>query len=206
MFNPVVDVVPVGLDSGVLRGLATEAVRRLETLDGVQDVSPDYKRGRDEIQVTIDREKASRVGLTAQDLSNTFGFTLGGMRLNRLNAGDREVETWLSLRIEDRRNLEDLKQVQFAVQVSASRKFTGHRRSRTSGACRVEECRWDQRSAVTGELKHIFAGIGPRRWEPCHKGSIQSLARAYSTANRAGCVFWVRSSSRAACFTSPRPI
>jgi HAE1 family hydrophobic/amphiphilic exporter-1 len=100
-----------GQDSGVLRGLATEAVRRLETLEGVKDVSPDYKRGRDEIQVTIDREKASRVGFTAQDLSNIFGFTLGGMRLNRLNVGGREVETWLSLRMQDRQNVEDLKNI-----------------------------------------------------------------------------------------------
>jgi HAE1 family hydrophobic/amphiphilic exporter-1 len=100
-----------GQDSTVLRGLAEEAVRRLETLEGVKDVSPSYRRGRNEIQVAINREKAARVGLTAQDLSGVFRFTLGGLRLNRFNAGDREVETWLSLRLEDRQNLEDLKNI-----------------------------------------------------------------------------------------------
>ena len=103
-----------GQDSGVLRELSDEAVRRLETVEGVKDIDPSYKRGRKEIQVTIDRDKAARLEVTAQDLSDVFGFSLGGMRLNRFNAGDREVETWLSLRIEDRRNLEDLKQVQFS--------------------------------------------------------------------------------------------
>ena len=103
-----------GQDSGVLRELSDEAVRRLETVEGVKDIDASYKRGRKEIQVTIDRDKAARLEVTAQDLSDVFGFSLGGMRLNRFNAGDREVETWLSLRIEDRRNLEDLKQVQFS--------------------------------------------------------------------------------------------
>ena len=102
-----------GQDSGVLRELSDEAVRLLETVEGVKDIDPSYKRGRKEIQVTIDRDKAARLEVTAQDLSDVFGFSLGGMRLNRFNAGDREVETWLSLRIEDRRNLEHLKKIQF---------------------------------------------------------------------------------------------
>ncbi|MCP4592118.1 MAG: efflux RND transporter permease subunit, partial [bacterium] len=34
-------------------------------------------------------------------------------RLPRFNAGEREVETWLALRLEDRQNLADLKQLRF---------------------------------------------------------------------------------------------
>jgi hydrophobic/amphiphilic exporter-1 (mainly G- bacteria), HAE1 family len=104
-----------GQDAGVLRNLAAEMERRLDTVDGVRDISSSFKRGRNEIQVTIDRDKAARLGLTAQDVSNIFSFTLGGMRLNRFNAGDREVETWIALRREDRRNLDDLKKLQFGT-------------------------------------------------------------------------------------------
>ena len=104
-----------GQDSGVLRDLSEEAARRLETLEGIQDVSSSLEGARREIQVSIDREKAARLGLTAQDLSDVFAFSLGGMRLHRFNAGDREVETWLALRLEDRRNLEDLKQLRFGT-------------------------------------------------------------------------------------------
>jgi len=104
-----------GQDSGILRELSEEAARRLETVEGTMDVTPSFKRGRNEIQVKIDRDKASRLGLDAQDVSDVFSFSLGGMRLNRFNAGDREVETWLSLRIEDRQNLDDLKKLQFGT-------------------------------------------------------------------------------------------
>jgi hydrophobic/amphiphilic exporter-1 (mainly G- bacteria), HAE1 family len=101
-----------GQDSGVLQGLAEEAERRLSTLEGVEDLNTGIGNARQEIQVTIDRAKAARLGLTAQDLSDIFSFTLGGMRLRRFNSGDHEVETWLELRRIDRENLDDLQQIQ----------------------------------------------------------------------------------------------
>ncbi|MFQ5878446.1 MAG: efflux RND transporter permease subunit, partial [Acidobacteriota bacterium] len=101
-----------GHDSAVLKGLAEEAERRLATVDGVEDISSSVKKGRNEIHVAIDRDKAARQGLTAEDVSRIFQFTLGGMRLRRFNAGDREVETWLALRLEDREDLDDLRRLQ----------------------------------------------------------------------------------------------
>jgi HAE1 family hydrophobic/amphiphilic exporter-1 len=101
-----------GHDSAVLKKLADEAARRLGTVPGIEDVSSSLNKGRNEVQVVIDRDKALRHGLTADDVSQIFQFTLGGMRLRRWNAGDREVETWLQLRQEDRENLADLKTIQ----------------------------------------------------------------------------------------------
>jgi HAE1 family hydrophobic/amphiphilic exporter-1 len=98
-----------GQDTGVLESFASEALRRIETLDGVQDLRTSFRDAQREIQVRIDRDKAERLGLSAQDLADIFSFTLGSMRLPRFNAGEREVETWLALRLEDRENLEDLK-------------------------------------------------------------------------------------------------
>lgn len=102
-----------GQDTGVLQNFAEEAERRLETIGGVEDVNSSLSSARQEIQVSIDRDKARKTGLDAQDVSDIFGFTLGGMRLRRFNAGEREVETWLALQPEDRTNLEDLKNLVF---------------------------------------------------------------------------------------------
>jgi HAE1 family hydrophobic/amphiphilic exporter-1 len=100
-----------GQDSGVLQQLAEEAERRLETVEGVADIDTGRQNSRQEIQVRINRAKATQLGLSAQDLSDIFAFTLGGIRLQRFNAGNHEVETWLSLRREDRENLADMKQM-----------------------------------------------------------------------------------------------
>lgn len=102
-----------GQDSGVLGDLAAEAQRRLETIDGVQDVSSSLGKSRKEIQVKIDRQKAARLDLSAQEVADTFSFVLGSFRMPRFSDGDKEVETWMALRLEDRQDQEDLKEIQF---------------------------------------------------------------------------------------------
>ena len=100
-----------GQDSQVLERLGNEAARRLRTVDNVHDVRTADQGGQKEIRVTVDREKALRAGLTPGDVAGVFSFTLGGMRLARFDAGDREVETWLALRLADRQDVEDLKSI-----------------------------------------------------------------------------------------------
>jgi len=104
-----------GQDSESLAGLAREAERLLSTMDGIEDITSSINRSRQEIQVSIDRGKAARLGLTARDLADLFGFTLGGTRLPRFTADGREAETWLALRLEDRENLADLSQLPLAT-------------------------------------------------------------------------------------------
>ena len=104
-----------GQDTKSLAGLAREAERLLGTVDGVQDVTSSLNRSRQEIQVSIDRDKAARLGLTAGDLADLFGFTLGGARLPRFTADGREADTWIALRLEDRQNLADLSQLPLAT-------------------------------------------------------------------------------------------
>ncbi len=101
-----------GQDSGVLEGFANEAARRIETLVGVQDVRTSFRDSQREVRVKVDRDKAQRAGLDAQDVADIFSFTLGAMRLPRFNAGEREVDTWLALRLEDRENIDDIKKLE----------------------------------------------------------------------------------------------
>ncbi|MDH3745893.1 MAG: efflux RND transporter permease subunit, partial [Acidobacteriota bacterium] len=100
-----------GQDTGLLEGFATEAVRRIETLDGAQDIRTSFRDSQREVMVKIDRDKAERVGLDAQDMADIFSFTLGAMQLPRFNAGEREVDTWMALRLEDRENIADLERL-----------------------------------------------------------------------------------------------
>jgi HAE1 family hydrophobic/amphiphilic exporter-1 len=103
-----------GTDTTTLYRIADEAARRLETMEGVEDVSRPRSTGRREIQVSLDRDRAAELGRTAADITQVLGFTLGGVRLDRFNAGDREIITWLALRMEDRQRLEDLRQIPVA--------------------------------------------------------------------------------------------
>ncbi|MEE4272647.1 MAG: efflux RND transporter permease subunit [Thermoanaerobaculales bacterium] len=100
-----------GQDTTTLYRIADEAARRLETMDGVEDVSRPRATGRREVQVSIDRARIAELDRTAADITQMLAFTLGGVRLDRFNAGDREIVTWLALRLEDRSRLDDLQQI-----------------------------------------------------------------------------------------------
>ncbi|HSN57614.1 MAG TPA: efflux RND transporter permease subunit, partial [Candidatus Sulfomarinibacteraceae bacterium] len=103
-----------GQDTSTLYRLADEAARRLETMDGVEVVSRPRSSGRREVQVSLDRERLAELGRSAADVTEMLAFALGGVRLDRFNAGDREIITWLALRLEDRSRLDDLRQIPVA--------------------------------------------------------------------------------------------
>jgi len=103
-----------GQDTTALYRIADEAARRLETMEGVEDVSRPRATGRREVQVSLDRDRIAELDRTAADVTEILAFTLGGVRLDRFNAGDREIITWLALRMEDRSRLEDLQQIPIA--------------------------------------------------------------------------------------------
>jgi HAE1 family hydrophobic/amphiphilic exporter-1 len=105
-----------GRDGETLRELSERAAAVLEGIEGMRDVSTSLEHGRDEIQVEVDRERALRRGITPQDAAEAFAFTLGGQPLPRFRDGEREVDTTLALRIEDRASLEDLRGIAFPVE------------------------------------------------------------------------------------------
>jgi HAE1 family hydrophobic/amphiphilic exporter-1 len=100
-----------GNDVEGLNRWSETVAQRLEAIENVEDVMTSARRGRREIQARLDSERARRLGLAPGDMADMFGFTLGGMRLARFNAGEREVEINLALALEDRENLEDLRQL-----------------------------------------------------------------------------------------------
>jgi HAE1 family hydrophobic/amphiphilic exporter-1 len=98
-----------GDDIRVLERLSGDADARLSAIPNVQDVKSSAEEGREEVQVTLDRERAARYNLAPRDLAQTFGFMLSGTRLRKYRAGDKEVNVVLSLREQDVQRADDLK-------------------------------------------------------------------------------------------------
>ena len=80
----------------------------LDRTEGLFDAKPTTPKGKQELRVEVDREKANRYGLSPQTISQIFGFTLGGTYLPRFSDGKKETEVQLGLRIEDRSTIEDV--------------------------------------------------------------------------------------------------
>ncbi|RME50040.1 MAG: efflux RND transporter permease subunit, partial [Deltaproteobacteria bacterium] len=100
-----------GEETETLRRIAERVETRLHEIPDLWDIQSTGNSGRREVQVSIDRERAARLGLSPQDIARIFRFTLGGTRLRRFHAGNREVDMSIALRLEDRENAEDLKRL-----------------------------------------------------------------------------------------------
>jgi HAE1 family hydrophobic/amphiphilic exporter-1 len=98
-----------GDDIRILERLSTEADSRLSAVPNVQDVKSSTEDGREEVQVSLDRERAARYNLAPRDLAQTFNFMLSGTRLRKYRAGDKEVNVVLALREQDVQRAGDLK-------------------------------------------------------------------------------------------------
>jgi HAE1 family hydrophobic/amphiphilic exporter-1 len=100
-----------GEDKQALDVLAEEVKRRFQYLDDFDDVKTSVEMGREQIQIKLDRELASRYSLTADGITGIMNLTFRGVLLNRFQTPEREVPMFISLDPSDRvgiYNLENL--------------------------------------------------------------------------------------------------
>lgn len=98
-----------GDDSMTLQQLAGEARRRLKENPKFQEVHTALERGREEVQITLDHERARRYGVSPQEVAEILGIVLRGRRMGGYRTSEGEVEVWMRLRPQDRSDLEDLR-------------------------------------------------------------------------------------------------
>jgi HAE1 family hydrophobic/amphiphilic exporter-1 len=98
----------VGEDSEVLADLAEEARRRIEEIPGLVDTYSGSEGGQQEMHVELDRELATRYGISPMQPAEVVGLTFRGRRLQRFRTDDGEREMRLTL---DEQETESLSQL-----------------------------------------------------------------------------------------------
>lgn len=104
-----------GEDIEELKKVARNAEPILAGINGIEDLRMNADTGRREVQMVLNRDKAMKAGITPQALSQIAMFCLGGQRLHRYTTPEKEIEMIVQLREADRRNIEDLKNLQVAT-------------------------------------------------------------------------------------------
>ena len=66
------------------------------------------RTGDEEVQVIVDRDSVSQLGLTTEDVALTVAGAMRGDRLPELRTSDREITMRLAFRESDRQSVEDL--------------------------------------------------------------------------------------------------
>ncbi|MBT8135855.1 MAG: efflux RND transporter permease subunit [Gammaproteobacteria bacterium] len=88
--------------------IAQDVTRILRSVDGLEGIRADMANGENEVQVIVDRERASRVGLTAGEVATSVGIAMRGDNLREFRGAEGEVDVRLAFRENDRQTIEDL--------------------------------------------------------------------------------------------------
>jgi HAE1 family hydrophobic/amphiphilic exporter-1 len=104
-----VEVQVNGKDLNMLKRLSDIIEKNMHSIKGFSDIHSSYSEGRKEIHISIDREKAYKLGLTVYQIASTIHtYTLGKAYTKFKDKGE-EYDIRVLLNKNDRKTIEDIK-------------------------------------------------------------------------------------------------
>jgi len=97
-----------GDSTELLNELGIDVARALSSIDGLKDVRSDSESGDSEVRVTIDRDRAAAIGLTAADIAQNISIAMRGENLREFRGETGEIEVRLAFRENDKQSIEQL--------------------------------------------------------------------------------------------------
>lgn len=93
----------------VLEDLAEQVEFRLGSMEGFADVRSEAEAGRDEVRISVDRNRARNFGLTSQNIASTVSQALRGQTVQRIRGDESEIDVILAFQDGDRQSIDDLR-------------------------------------------------------------------------------------------------
>lgn len=104
-----------GESMDVLTELADQVEWRISQVEGFTDVKSDAERGRDEVRLTIDSEKAKTFGLSSQAVARSVSNAVRGQNLRKVRSANSEIDVILALQNVDKQSIDDLKDLPISI-------------------------------------------------------------------------------------------
>ena len=101
----------MGKDLALVDEIVKKLMKQAELFPNVRDIVLRYKAPRPELQVTIDKEKAERAGLTTQDVGQMLRYALQGGITTKFVEGNRELDVRVRYQEEFRKDPDSIKQI-----------------------------------------------------------------------------------------------
>jgi hydrophobic/amphiphilic exporter-1 (mainly G- bacteria), HAE1 family len=101
-----------GPDLKKLSGYADQLAAELKKAGGLADIDTTLSLRKPEVQVSIDRERASDFGIPVGTIADSLRILVGGRPVSRFKDGDEQYDVWLRARPADRdsaRNVSNLR-------------------------------------------------------------------------------------------------
>ena len=100
-----------GPDLNQLAAYGDQLVRELRTEGGIVDLDTTLSLRKPEVQVVIDREAASDLGVPVGTIADTLRVLVGGLPVSKFREGDEQYDVWLRAESAERATTQDLYQI-----------------------------------------------------------------------------------------------
>jgi HAE1 family hydrophobic/amphiphilic exporter-1 len=100
-----------GPDLIQLSKYADELIKRLNERPGLVDLDTTLSLRKPEVQVIVDREAASDLGIPVGDIADTLRILVGGMPVSKFRDGAEQYDVWLRAEAADRASLKGLEEL-----------------------------------------------------------------------------------------------
>ncbi|HYO81205.1 MAG TPA: efflux RND transporter permease subunit [Bryobacteraceae bacterium] len=100
-----------GEDPAKLQELAKQARTLLRAKPGFSEIHTDLERGREEVQIRVNRDIARKYNISTQNLANVLSIVVRGQEVRGYRTPEGEVDIWVRLQASDRNDLTDLRQI-----------------------------------------------------------------------------------------------
>ncbi|MCK5062239.1 efflux RND transporter permease subunit [Candidatus Parcubacteria bacterium] len=90
--NYPVEIKIFGKDLEILKNTADEIAQKINNIEGLRDIDTSLSQGKPELVINIDRERASRLGLTVGQIGSAVKNSMQGMVATQLRQGGEETD------------------------------------------------------------------------------------------------------------------
>ena len=94
-----------------LQDIAREARTRLRARPGFSEIHTDSDKGREEVQIRLNRDLAKKYNISSQSLASLLGIVVRGQEIRGYRTSEGEVDIWMRLQASDRSDLQDLRSI-----------------------------------------------------------------------------------------------
>jgi HAE1 family hydrophobic/amphiphilic exporter-1 len=100
-----------GPEISVLEELSEKILSIVEGIPGVADADRSIRGGKPEMRVVVDREKASRLGVSTAQIASTLRYLVDGNVATKLRQGEKEIDVRVILPPEQKNNFQDISSI-----------------------------------------------------------------------------------------------
>jgi multidrug efflux pump subunit AcrB len=118
-----IEVQIVGSDKPKIKEAAKILTEKLSTVEELDEVSNNLSESKPEISISVDQEKASKLGLSAAQVGMTLSSLLNDSSVSSVSADNKTLDILMGLKLDSINKVEDIKNIELASQTGASVKI-----------------------------------------------------------------------------------